>query len=97
MKLQSLLEAIKEGAPADAVYGIFANGKDMTARFSDEFEAKSYMRELAKKNPKVSYEIKKASPKKIEEGEERSIIQQACIETLICLLYTSPSPRDQRG
>ena len=86
MKLQSLLEALNEKAPKDAIYGIFADGKDMTARYSDKFEAETHMRELAKKNPKVSYEVKKADPEKIEEGEERQIIMANAVDIVANLV-----------
>ena len=82
MKLQSLLESIKEAAPKDSIYGIFVNGKDSTARFSDYAQASDLMKKLKKKNPKNDYEVKQADPKRISEGEERDIIQHKCIEKL---------------
>ena len=33
----------------------------------------------------------------IAAGERRILIDPLCIEDWTCLLYTSPSPRDQRG
>ena len=82
MKLQSLLESIKEAAPKDSIYGIFVNGKDSTARFSDYAQASDLLKQLKKRNPKNDYEVKQADPKRISEGEERSIIQHACTEKL---------------
>ena len=37
---------------------------------------------MKKRNPKNDYEVKQADPKRISEGEERSIIQHACTEKL---------------
>ena len=48
MKLQSLLESIKEAAPKDSIYGIFVNGKDSTARFSDYAQASDLLKQLKK-------------------------------------------------
>ena len=76
-------ENVEEKAPSDAIYGIFANGKDITARYSSSAEAKKAAAELQQKNPNTKYEVKKADPEKIEEGEERSIIRDACIEKLV--------------
>ena len=83
MKLQSLLESIKEAAPKDSIYGIFVNGKDSAARFSDYAEASDLAKQLKKRNPRDDYEVKKADPKRISEGEERDIIQHKCIEKLL--------------
>ena len=75
--------SIKEKAPSDAIWGIFINGKDIAVRYASRYEAEKYAEELRKNNPKSEYEVKKANPEKIEEGEERSIIQDACIEKLV--------------
>jgi len=76
-------ENVEEKAPSDAVYGIFADGKDISARYSSLKDAKEAAEQLQQNNPKVKYEVKKADPEHIEEGEERSIIRDACIEKLV--------------
>ena len=76
-------ENVEEKAPSDAIWGIFADDKDVTARYSSSAEAKKAAAELQQKNPNTKYEVKKADPEKIEEGEERSIIRDACIEKLV--------------
>ena len=76
-------ENIEEKAPSDAIYGIFADGKDVTARYSSLSDAKKAAEELQQKSPKVKYIVKKTDPENIEEGEERSIIADACVEKLV--------------
>ena len=76
-------EGIEEKAPSDAIWGIFADGKDITSRYSNLADAKSAAQELQKQNPDTKYEVKKADPEKIEEGEERSIIQSGCVDRLV--------------
>ena len=71
-------ENVEEKAPSDAVYGIFADGKDITARYSSLKDAKEAAEQLQQNNPKVKDEVRKADPEHIEEGEERSIIQRFC-------------------
>ena len=76
-------ENVEEKAPSDAVYGIFADGKDITARYSSLKDAKEAAEQLQQNNPKVKYEVKKADPEHIEEGEERSIIHGGCVDKLV--------------
>jgi len=61
---------IEEKAPSDAIYGIFADGKDVTARYSSLSDAKKAAEELQQRSPKVKYTVKKADPENIEEAEE---------------------------
>lgn len=61
---------IEEKAPSDAIYGIFADGKDVTARYSSLSDAKKAAEELQQSSPKVKYTVKKADPENIEEDEE---------------------------
>ena len=63
---------MEEKAPSDAIWGIFADGKDITARYADKFEADKHAEELSKNNPGVKYEVKKADTDKIEEKSEDS-------------------------
>ena len=63
---------MEEKAPSDAIWGIFANGKDITARYAEKFEADEHAEELSKNNPGVKYEVKKADLEKIEEKSEDS-------------------------
>ncbi len=72
-------ENVVEKAPSDAIYGIFANGKDITARYSSSAEAKKAAADLQQKNPNTKYEVKKADPENIEEGEERTDIKDLMI------------------
>ena len=60
-------EELDEVAPSDAIYGIFADGKDVTARYSSLADAKKAAEELQQKNPKTRYEVKKADPENIEQ------------------------------
>jgi len=76
-------ENVEEKAPSDAVYGIFADGKDITARYASLKDAKEAAEQLQQNNPKVKYEVKKADPDHIEEGEERSIIHDGCVDKLV--------------
>ena len=82
-------ENVEEKAPSDAVYGIFADGKDISARYSSSKDAKEAAEQLQQNNPKVKYEVKKADPEHIEEGEERSIIRDACVEKLVDMFLDS--------
>ena len=59
---------LEEKAPSDAIYGIFANGKDITARYSSLADAKKAAEELRQKNSKTVYTVKKTDPESIEEA-----------------------------
>lgn len=59
---------LEEKAPSDAIYGIFANGKDITARYSSLADAKKAAEELRQKNSKTVYTVKKTDPENIEEA-----------------------------
>ena len=70
-------EDLDEKAPSDAIYGIFANGKDITARYSSLADAKKAAAELQQKNSKTVYTVKKADPENIEEAPMGPIAKAA--------------------
>ena len=71
---------VKEKAPSDAIWGIFADGKDIGARYTSWADAGEIADKLKKSDPKKNYEVKKASPEKMEEGEERQIIADRLVD-----------------
>ena len=68
------------------------NSPNIQDSFDDLFEHFSFIADVGQ-NP---LRVDKFLMNRIENAT-RNKIQQAAKEGLICLLYTSPSPRDQRG